>query len=123
MFNLFIHFDAGNETTNEDAAARDRIVHSVIQMHINSHDYTAKDLYQILLSNIKKKVNFIRRWDSEQFSLLHEVVAGDRAELTTVFDGLEFIDKMHRLWLTDRLRDGANFDVSTQDGEKINFIY
>ena len=110
MFNLFIYFDAGNATTNEDAAARDRIVHSVIQMHINSHDYTAKDLYQILLSNIKKKVNITGLRDSEQFSLLHEVVARDRAELITVFYDLGFISEMHRLRVTDR--QSAYFDMT-----------
>ena len=104
------HFDAGNASTNEDSAFRDHIAHSVIQMHINSYDYTAKDLYQILLSSIKKKVNIMGLRDSEQFSLLHQVVARDRPELITVFYDLGFISKMHQLRVTDR--QSAYFDMT-----------
>ena len=71
-------------------------------MHIRSSDYTAKDLFQILLSNIKKGVNVMGLRDSEGFSLLHELVSRDRGSLVTVFYDLGLISEMHRLRVSDR---------------------
>ena len=70
-------------------------------MHINSHDYTAKDLFQILVSNIKKRVNIVMLRDTETFSLLHDLVSRDRGDLVIVFYDLGLITELYRARITD----------------------
>ena len=82
-------------------ATRNRVVHQVIQKHILSNNYTAKDLYQIILANMKKNVDIAGLRDWDQFSLLHDIVMRDRAELIVVLYDLGLIGRMQQLRVTN----------------------
>ncbi len=89
---------------------RARIAHQVIQMHISSTDYTAKDFYQLLDSNIKKGVTIWELRDLEGLTPLHEIALRDRSDLFIVFYDLGIILESSRQRVTGR--DSRYFDMT-----------
>ncbi len=87
---------------NEDSRQRALIAHQVIQMHISSTDYTAKDFYQLLDSNIKKGVKVSELRDTEGLTILHEVALRDRSDLFTVFYDLGIMLEMSKKRVSSR---------------------
>ncbi len=98
--------NAGNlqtdHTRNEDSRQRALIAHQVIQMHISSTDYTAKDFYQLLDSNIKKGVKVSELRDTEGLTILHEVALRDRSDLFVVFYDLGIMLEMSKKRVSSR---------------------
>ncbi len=89
-------------TRIEDSRQRALIAHQVIQMHISSNDYTAKDFYQLLDSNIKKGVNVSELRDTQGLTILHEVAIRDRSDLFTVFYDLGIMLEMSKKRVSSR---------------------
>lgn len=76
---------------------RDSMTLSVLQVHISSIQYTAKDFFSTVHSNMLKGVNMVNLRGTNGFSLLHQVVNRDRVDLVSVFYDVGLLSEMVKL--------------------------
>lgn len=69
-------------------------------MHISSRQYSSKDLFVTMQSNMQKGVHIPTLRDPEGMTLLHEVVLKDRGDLLLPFSDLGLIAEMYKLRVT-----------------------
>ena len=89
--------DLNIRTPGDQDPGRAHITHSVILTHIRSSQYSAKDLFVTMYSNMQRGVHISGLRDDDGLTVLHEVIQKDRTDLIIAFYDLGLLNEMYRL--------------------------